>query len=184
MHTLTLPQQARIYATAAHAAVNQTRKYTGEPYIVHPTEVAKIVESVGGTDIMVAAAYLHDVVEDTKVTHANVQEMFGNEVADLVYWLTDVSRPEDGNRAVRKNIDLLHIAGAPPAAKTIKLADIISNSRSILTHDRKFAQAYMPEKAALLSVLTEGDAGLWMQANQLVVAWNLRLPLSELLGPG
>ena len=110
--------------------------------------------------------------------------MFGNEVADLVYWLTDVSRPEDGNRAVRKNIDLLHIAGASPAAKTIKLADIISNSRSILTHDRKFAQVYIPEKAALLSVLTEGDAGLWIQANQLVVAWNLRLPLSELWGPG
>ena len=56
-------ERARVFATAAHAAVGQTRKYTGEPYVVHPMEVASLVESVGGTEAMVAAAREHYVDE-------------------------------------------------------------------------------------------------------------------------
>jgi (p)ppGpp synthase/HD superfamily hydrolase len=93
-------RKAQVYAMAAHASVKQVRKYTGEPYIVHPAEVAKIVAGVpGSTPDMVAAAWLHDVVEDTGCTFTDIHMAFGIDIATLVGWLTDVSKPEDGNRA-------------------------------------------------------------------------------------
>lgn len=171
-HTLELimniVERARVFATAAHAAVKQVRKYTFEPYIVHPTEVANIVATVPHTDVMVAAAYLHDTVEDTGVSIVDIQVEFGNEVASLVSWLTDVSKPEQGNRAVRKAIDREHTAMAPAAAQTVKLADLIANSRSILAHDPAFAKTYLAEKRMLLEVLTRGDATLMAEARRIV----------------
>ena len=163
-------ERARVFATAAHAAVKQVRKYTFEPYIVHPTEVASIVASVPHTNEMLAAAYLHDTVEDTGVSIVDIQVEFGNEVASLVGWLTDVSKPEQGNRAVRKAIDREHTAMAPAAAQTVKLADLIANSRSILAHDPAFAKVYLEEKRMLLEVLTRGDATLMAQARRIVGA--------------
>ena len=161
-------ERARVFATAAHAAVGQVRKYTFEPYIVHPTEVASIVATVPHTNEMLAAAYLHDTVEDTGVSIVDIQVEFGNEVASLVGWLTDVSKPEQGNRAVRKAIDREHTAMAPAAAQTVKLADLIANSRSILAHDPAFAKVYLEEKRMLLEVLTRGDATLMAQARRIV----------------
>jgi (p)ppGpp synthase/HD superfamily hydrolase len=77
-------RKAQVYAQAAHAAVGQKRKYTGEPYIVHPAEVAKIVASVpGSTPDMVAAAWLHDVVEDTACTYTDIHMAFGADIATL-----------------------------------------------------------------------------------------------------
>ena len=88
-------EKARVFATAAHAAAAQLRKYTNEPYIVHPTEVASIVDNVeGSTHEMVAAAWLHDVVEDTGVTIEVIRAEFGEKVAELVGWLTDVDAVE------------------------------------------------------------------------------------------
>jgi (p)ppGpp synthase/HD superfamily hydrolase len=162
-------RKAQVYAMAAHAAVGQRRKYTNEPYIVHPAEVAKIVASVpGSTPDMVAAAWLHDVVEDTGCTYNDIHMGFGTDIATLVGWLTDVSKPEDGNRAVRKAIDREHTAAAPAEAQTIKLADLISNTRSIMAHDPKFAVTYLEEKRALLAVMTRGDPGLHARASELV----------------
>src|SRR5580765_8807774 len=94
----TLELRARVFATAAHAAVGQVRKYTGEPYINHPAAVAEIVRAVPHSEAMLAAAWLHDVVEDTKVTYADIKAEFGEDVAVLVNWLTDVSAPQDGFR--------------------------------------------------------------------------------------
>lgn len=163
-------RKAQVYAMAAHAAVGQRRKYTNEPYIVHPAEVASIVASVpGSTPEMVAAAWLHDVIEDTGCTFTDVHMAFGIDIATLVGWLTDVSRPEDGNRAVRKAMDREHTAQAPAEAQTIKLADLISNSRSIMAHDPKFAATYLEEKRQLLAVMTRGDAELHARASALVV---------------
>ena len=162
-------QKAQVYAMAAHASVQQVRKYTNEPYIVHPAEVASIVASVpGATEDMVAAAWLHDVVEDTGCTFTDIHMAFGIDIATLVGWLTDVSKPEDGNRAHRKAVDREHTAQAPAEAQTIKLADLISNSRSIMTHDPKFAEVYLAEKRLLLQVLTKGDRGLHARASEFV----------------
>jgi (p)ppGpp synthase/HD superfamily hydrolase len=153
-------ERARIFATAAHAAVGQLRKYTFEPYIVHPAEVARTVEEAGGSPEMIAAAWLHDTVEDTGVTNELIRAEFGAEVAELVGWLTDVSRPDHGNRAARKAVDRAHTAAAPADAQTIKLADLIANTRSIVEHDPKFAVTYLEEKRLLLEVLTKGDTRL------------------------
>lgn len=161
-------ERAKVFATAAHAAVGQTRKYTGEPYVVHPLEVAALVESVGGTEAMIAAALLHDVLEDTAVTVDVLEEQFGSEVADLVLWLTDVSKPEDGNRSTRKALDRQHSAAAPAAAQTVKVADLISNTRSIVAHDPGFAKVYIEEKRLLLDVLTGADPTLLTMAREQV----------------
>ena len=163
---MTIVERARVFATAAHSAVAQLRKYTGEPYIVHPAEVVRIVSTVAHTDAMLAAAWLHDVVEDTGVTNEVIRAEFGDEVAELVGWLTDVSRLEQGNRAVRKAIDRAHSAMAPAAAQTVKLADLISNTRSIMAHDEKFARTYLEEKRLLLEVMTKGDPVLLAEARK------------------
>lgn len=161
--------KAQVYAQAAHAAVGQKRKYTGEPYIVHPAEVAKIVASVpGSTPEMVAAAWLHDVVEDTGCTLTDIHMAFGADIAALVGWLTDVSKPEDGNRAYRKARDREHSAAAPAEAQTIKLADLISNSRSIVEHDPAFAVTYLEEKRMLLAVMNKGDPSLMAEARNYI----------------
>lgn len=160
--------RASEFAEAKHAG--QKRRYTDEPYFNHCMEVSAIVchESNRPTRAMLDAAYLHDVVEDCNVELHEIRQRFGDEVADLVYWLTDVSRPTDGPRAKRKAMDRAHIAKAPPAAKTIKLADMISNSKDIAKHDPGFAKVYMKEKALLLPLLKEGDPALYAKAEAIL----------------
>lgn len=160
--------KAHYFAAAAHAAIDQRRKYTLEPYIVHPIFVFDLVEAVGGSIKMLQAALLHDVVEDTKITIDHIFNLFGSDVALLVSDLTDVSRPEDGARKQRKRLDLLHTAKASPDAKTIKLADLIANSVSILEHDLNFAVIYLEEKSQLLEVLQEGNPTLLTLAYEIV----------------
>lgn len=161
--------KAEMFATAAHAAINQKRKYTGEDYIVHPREVAGLVEKAGGSPEMIQAAWLHDVVEDTSVQIEVIRAVFGIEVAKLVDELTDKSKPEDGPRVVRKMIDRARLAAASPEAQTIKLADLCSNTKSIVEHDQKFARVYLDEKAMLLAVMKHGSPWLWNKANQQLI---------------
>lgn len=162
MHTI---QKAQIFATAAHAAVGQRRKYTNEPYINHPTEVVNIIRNnVQWTAEMLAAAWLHDVVEDTGVTTDIIAQEFGTDIAELVDWLTDKSRPEDGNREIRKKMDADRLAMSPPIVQTIKYADLISNSSSIMSHDENFGRIYLKEKSYLLSVMNKGDSILYNMA--------------------
>ena len=91
--------RARRYATRAHADLDHRRKYSLEPYAVHLQAVAEIVASVTDDWEMIAAAWLHDTVEDTAVTLADLEREFGIPLARLVGELTDISRPSDGNRA-------------------------------------------------------------------------------------
>jgi len=142
--------KAFAFATAAHAAVGQKRKYDGAPYIVHPQRVADIVRTYGGSDDQIAAAYLHDVVEDTQVDIDTIRDMFGDTIADLVSDLTDVSCSYDGNRATRKSIDMEHTLCGSVDAQFVKLADIIDNSRDIAENDPSFWKVYQKEMLALL----------------------------------
>ena len=148
-----LAQTALVFATAAHAAVGQMRKYTDDPYIVHPIRVATTVAKFGGTDEMIAAAYLHDVVEDTGVSIVDIQDMFGTDVALIVDGLTDVSVPEDGNRAVRKAMDRAHSANASYEAQFVKCADIMDNAHDIGDNDPSFNVVYRKEMLLLIQVL-------------------------------
>jgi (p)ppGpp synthase/HD superfamily hydrolase len=152
-----LIRKAKRFAIMAHDG--QLRKYKKEPYWHHLHEVAGIVADVG-TPAMIAAAWLHDTVEDTHVTHDDIEAEFGPVVAEYVYYLTDIAKPEDGNRAARKKIDREHNASGPKEVHTIKMADLISNSRSIFEHDPNFAKVYVKEKIALMELLTEANGGL------------------------
>lgn len=159
-----LVERAKAFAIAAHEAIGQKRNYTGAPYWTHPEDVADIVACSGGSDVMIAAAWLHDVVEDTPITLKTIREQFGDEVADLVGWLTDVSRPGDGPRHIRRTLDRLHTAKAPAEAKTIKVADLIANSGDIVTNAPGFANTYLVEMRLLLGVLTEANLSLLTKA--------------------
>jgi len=157
---------ARQFAISAH--FGQKRKYTGEAYIAHPAAVVELVRSVPHDWEMLCAAWLHDTVEDCGVEYQSIEGMFGGDVAELVEMLTDVSRPTDGNRAARKAVDRAHTAKASPRAKTIKLGDLIDNSRSIIASDSDFARMYLNEKRMLLEVLSDGDPTLHAIASKIV----------------
>ena len=163
-----LIQRARRYATEMHERINQRRKYTLAPYQVHLKAVAGLVATVTADPELIAAAWLHDTVEDTPATFEDLEREFGRQVMLLVMDLTDISRPSDGNRAVRKEIDRRHLAEASPGAKTIKLADLIDNTRDIAKHDPRFSRVYLPEMIRLLEVLSEGDLKLYNKARKTV----------------
>jgi hypothetical protein len=163
-----LVKKARSYATQAHKRINHRRKYTNQPYDIHLKAVAELVSSVSDDPEMIAAAWLHDTVEDTPVTFHDIEKEFGPGIVQLVSDLTDVSKTSDGNRAVRKAIDRAHLAQAVDRAKTIKLADLIDNCQDISSNSPRFARVYLTEMAALLEVLGDGDAGLYKQARQVL----------------
>jgi len=165
---MTPETHALIFATQAHG--DQVRKYTNEPYIWHPIEVAQILRANGFEGHIIAAALLHDVLEDTDVTVNQLRYEFPEEVVDLVVEVTDVSKPEDGNRAARKAIDREHLYQASPLGQTLKVADLMSNTRSIVERDPEFAKVYIHEKAALLAVLTRADDGMRQQAQMMLSA--------------
>lgn len=167
---MSIVNKARDFAKKAHEG--QVRKYTGEPYFNHCENVAKIFEEEAVElkylfdakndylDNHIAAAYLHDTVEDTDVTHQGILNEFGYDVANIVFWLTDISKPEDGNRATRKMIDRWHTASAPIGATIVKLADIKDNTKSIVEHDKGFAKVYLKEIAWLLRDIAGNNGDL------------------------
>ena len=152
------------FATDAHQG--QKRKYSDADYISHPIEVAKMVHyRSDGSIRMTAAALLHDVLEDTKVTHSELRlflhKVFSVETAEkilsIVVELTDVYTHEDFpdmNRKLRKQFEALRLFYASNQAKEIKLADIEHNSESIEKHDPKFAKVFLEEKKQLLEYLS------------------------------
>lgn len=146
---------------AEYIHISQARKYTGEPYFNHLVEVAMTLHWSGCNERVVAAGFLHDCVEDQNVDSRELAALFGMEVARLVVEVTDVSKPGDGNRAFRKYLDREHLAKASPWGKTIKLADLISNTRNIVQHDPVFAKVYLAEKRDLLPYLKAGNTRLY-----------------------
>lgn len=83
----------KAYDVAAKAHANQRRK-SGEPYIIHPLGVATILAELQMDETTLAAAFLHDVVEDTETTLDQLKEMFGVKVADLVDGVTKLGKIE------------------------------------------------------------------------------------------
>ena len=159
-------QAAIDIARKAHSG--QSRKYTRDPYLTHPFAVSGLVASVTTDDDMIVAAILHDVVEDSPISIETIYGIFGKRIGDMVENLTDVSKKSDGNREVRKRIDREHTAKASKEAKTIKLADLIDNTKTIVSFDPKFAEVYMREKQLLLEVLQEGDKTLLTLASSMI----------------
>ena len=169
----TVIRRAAEYAKAAHESVDQRRKFTNRPYIVHPLAVAEIVASVTDDSEMICAAWLHDVVEDTPRTVEQIADEFGKSIATLVAELTNIATDSQGNRAKRAEINRAHTSGISHRAKTIKLADVIDNLTGIVNNevgnlDTEWAGEYVSEKALLLTVLAEGNPLLYDRATDLI----------------
>lgn len=116
---------------AADKHRNQRRKgRTKRPYIDHCLEVAEAISRIGGVDDpnVLAAAILHDTVEDTKTTHEDLVEEFGVTIAGLVAEVTDDKGLE---KKERKRLQIRNAPHKSAGAKLIKLADKISNVREI-----------------------------------------------------
>jgi (p)ppGpp synthase/HD superfamily hydrolase len=142
-----------VFAMDAHK--HQKRKYTGNPYTDHLAEVAGIVATIDSRPESIAVSWLHDCREDQGVSGARIEDLFGMRVAVGVAMLSDF---EKGSRAERKAASRDRLASAPDWIQTIKVADMISNTASIVLHDPKFAEVYLEEKRLLLDVLTQADA--------------------------
>ena len=124
---------ARAFHFAAQRHAHQRRKGdAAEPYLNHLAEVADLVaEATGGEDAsLVAAALLHDVIEDTDTTLAEVAATFGEDVAGLVAEATD---DKTLPKAERKRLQIVHAPSRSPRAKLLKLADKTSNLRAMAT---------------------------------------------------
>lgn len=124
--------RALIFAVNAHAGM--VRKGTNTPYIVHPMEAAAIVASMTNDKEVIAAAALHDVVEDTNYTIDDIKKEFGDKVAGLVASESENKRPElpeEETWKIRKEETLEHLKNASIETKIVTLGDKLSNIRAI-----------------------------------------------------
>ena len=127
---LVLICRASLFVAGRHG--NELRKgRSGAPYLTHVAEVAGLVaEATDGNDAeLIAAAYLHDTLEDTSATYYELENLFGPEIAELVEHVSDdMSRP----KAERWHKQILNAAALPLRAKYIRIADKASNLRGVL----------------------------------------------------
>jgi (p)ppGpp synthase/HD superfamily hydrolase len=165
-----LEMQAAMFAFDAHKG--QVRKFSYEPYIVHPAEVASITSQVTNDPEALAAAWLHDVVEDCGIDIHTIKMLFGDNVALYVGDLTNPSQinPElkKLNRMQRKAADREHLMNSAVGSKTVKLADILSNIHSLTYNDPSFARVWVKEKEAVLPYLEGGSIELWALASAAI----------------
>lgn len=124
----------RAYAFAAAKHMGQMRNAaTGEPYLHHPIEVANLLAyaTEGANPVLVAAGVLHDVLEDTDTTAAELRAVFGHEVASLVGEVTDPKGLAEHERRMRQ---IEHVRELSMDARLLKIADKTSNIRERLAN--------------------------------------------------
>ena len=127
-----LLDRAILFAVRAHAGTERRGK--GFPYIVHPMEAMEIVATMTADQELLAAAALHDTVEDTDVTADQIRAEFGDRIADLVVAESDVFTEgvsEEDSWHARKQAAIERLAKAPHDAKIVALGDKLSNMRAI-----------------------------------------------------
>lgn len=149
----------------------QLRKYTNEPYIVHPVAVCNICKGYTNDVCILAAALLHDVVEDTTISLEVIREFLlqyfdddqTSRILKYVDDLTDVYTKEaypELNRKQRKKLEVERMSRITPEAQTIKYADIVDNAPSIIQNDPKFTPVFVEEALEKLNVMTKGVQAL------------------------
>jgi (p)ppGpp synthase/HD superfamily hydrolase len=145
------------YRLAADAHSGQRRKDDGSPYISHPVTVAQVLHDAGFREQVVAAALLHDVVEDTDLSTEEVAERFCDEVAELVDAMSEDEGIEDF--ADRKREHREQVEGAGAEAVAIYVADKLSNLQDLRTVYGEEGEAVASRFAAPLDVRVE----LWRE---------------------
>ncbi len=127
-----LLDRAIIFAVKAHH--NTERRGKGFPYIVHPMEAVEIVATITSDQELLAAAVLHDTIEDTDVTVEELRAEFGDRIANLVHAESDQFTEgvsEEDSWHDRKQAAIDRLASAPHDAKIVALGDKLSNMRAI-----------------------------------------------------
>lgn len=150
---------AEHYTIGAHDGVGQVRKYSREPYWHHCRRVAQHSQKFVSGDSAHQAAWLHDVVEDTKITLEMLETHFGKTITNLVYWLTN---DKQGTRKERKAREVEKFLTAPKDAKLIKLCDIYDNACDFNKYDPSYLNnVWGPEKIVLMESLKGVNDNLW-----------------------
>lgn len=127
-----LVDRAIIFATQAHQGTERRGK--GFPYIIHPLEAMSIVATITNEPDLLAAAVLHDTIEDTEVTYEEIKQKFGEHIANLVVKETDVRTTPDGRKLTwqeRKLRDMDNLRNSSREVKIVALGDKLSNMRAI-----------------------------------------------------
>lgn len=132
-----LLDRAIVFSVKAHH--NTERRGKGFPYIVHPMEAVEIVATMTTDQELLAAAALHDTVEDTVVTVEQIRQEFGDRIASLVHAESDQlngevftgGANEEETWHARKQAAIDRLAAAPHDAKIVALGDKLSNMRAI-----------------------------------------------------
>ena len=170
-------QQVKEFATEAHG--DQRRKYSGERYMAHLLRVMNTCYLHLNTLPVLAAALLHDVLEDTPVTEADVRKFLHSVMIQedaehtlaLVVELTDEYTKKKFprlNRTERKHHERERLISISPEAQTIKYADIIDNSVDIVENDPDFALTFLNEYIEVLRGMDKGDQVLYREALKTV----------------
>lgn len=170
-------EKVKMFADEAHG--EQMRKYSDERYIVHPIRVMELLRSYSKEVTVLAAALLHDVLEDTNTTEAALSHYLNSVMSkedaektlELVKELTDVYIKESFptmNRRTRRTNEAERLAAASADAQTIKYADIIDNVQDIASQKNDFALVYIRESKQLLNALTRGNDKLKKKAVVIV----------------
>jgi len=158
---------------------DQVRKYTGEPYWTHVVGVAEIVWAYDRRGIEVALC--HDLYEDTDCTFSMLYKCLTEtcgymssesyDICTLVTDLTDVFTKEDYtymNRKKRKQKEAERLGTIGYLSQTVKYADLIHNTKSIVEHDKGFAKVYLHEKQEILVHMDNGNADLYARCVDLL----------------
>lgn len=170
-------EKIKQFAEKAHG--DQKRKYTGEPYMGHPLRVMNTCREYTDDQNILAAALLHDVLEDTYVTKPQMKDFLlsvmnpesASKTMKLVVALTDVYTREkfpELNRTKRRAKESERLGMSNGDAQTVKYADIIDNSVDILNNDPEFARVYLKECNNILQKMTDGIPELRKRALQTV----------------
>ncbi len=160
----------------AHWHRTQQRKYTGEPYVNHLGAVAKTVKEYTKNSLMVAAAFCHDLYEDTSCPEADLRKALAdagfnesevNKINKMVWELTDVFIKEkypEMNRRKRKTEEAKRLWAISGDAQNVKYADLIDNSRDLAVNDHGFGKKYLEEMNQILSNMDKGRTDLYKLA--------------------
>jgi len=160
--------KAELVAKTAHDAVGQKRKFTGEPYWTHPQKVADVVGQRLDEHMyfkyfdwdLVAAAWLHDVVEDTGVSQAFIVEQFGPDVGQFVFDVTEQN--VYGSKSQDALHEIIRLSKVCEKSQFLKLCDIYCNVSDICVESGdNFINAWVPTKIA--TVLAIGNASPMFQ---------------------
>jgi GTP diphosphokinase / guanosine-3',5'-bis(diphosphate) 3'-diphosphatase len=171
MNTVKKLLEAAAFAARKHSGQKRKGK-DEEPYINHPLEVANLLVSVGGIDDVdvLTAGLLHDTIEDTGTTKADIEVKFGAKTAGIVVEVTDDKLLP---KAERKRLQVEHAPQLSAEAKLVKLADKISNVTDILERppddwDDKRRREYVEWGASVVSGLRGTNAALESRFDDLV----------------